>query len=297
MLLKQADYPLKLAYYDAMNGRYSLSDQQDRDYSTSRYGYSGEQQFVKMTAGYSHAVKLWDITLSFKSSAQYDVLVIHQRKICHYDIKNFKGNYYFKDSQLFSHYDNIITNPELQLDKAHHLLNEVAARHGYEVESYIVNINTDFHLKGIYNEKKWLFRGQLLHHLKRYQSFNRNYEDNIEMGKYLMNNHQPFIHLNQPIMTDFSLMQPGVKCQQCMAMLNLSERSHKKVSCPTCGKVYWLNEVVTSSVKELYYLKNKPITLSETLKWCDGVSRATVSRILNQHFKKDGHTKGAKYYL
>lgn len=298
MLLKAADYPYRLKFYEALSGRSELTKQQQKDYWSTKQGHVGEAEFVELLLKWDHVIILWDLTLvTDMKTSQFDVVVIYKGRIIHYDVKNYKGHYKLENGKLYSNADHLVTNPETQLLQAHRVLQWYAKQVGYTVESYIVNINVDFHLSSKDDDTRWLSRGRLMQHLTQYNASNVWLDNDQAVGEYLLQHHQPLKHLQQPVRIEGQVIASGIKCVKCKQVMHETIRSKKKVTCCYCGEVLPIHQLITENLKELYYLNNHSITLNDALKWCPGFSRITLSRSLNKEFKKEGHTKGAKYSL
>ncbi|TDL98248.1 NERD domain-containing protein [Macrococcus brunensis] len=296
MILKTAVQD-KLNYYLSLQERCMLDESQRSDFVRTELGYSGEQSFVEMVGDYG--VILWDATLSapYLGSAQFDVLLITGSKIIHYDIKNFKGQFRFAGGRLVSSYNRQYDNPKHQLERAHSILERLMQQSGYtgKVESYLVFINEHFHVSGALDDS-WLMRGQLQEHFKRYKkSVVQEYQ--LEIGRLLMDYNQPFDHLNQPIRVPFSEVQPGVRCPECRRLVRIDFNGKIYHECEKCRESVKVTEMLRASLDELYYVKGEPFTYREAMEWCGHPSRSTLQRLLNQHFIKSGHTKGATYSL
>ena len=287
----------KLNYYWSLEERCMLDESQHSDFVRTALGYSGEKTFVEMVKDYG--VVLWDVTLSapFLGSAQYDVLLITAGKLIHYDIKNFKGQFKFAEGRLVSSYNRHYHNPQHQLERAHAILEALMQQSGYhdKVESYLVFINEHFHVSGAV-DFSWLMRGQLHDHLKRYRK-SVIQDTQLEVGRLLIDYHHPFDHLNQPLRVPFTEVQPGVRCPECRKLGQIIYKGKIHHECAQCHKVIKITEMLRASLNELFYLKGEPFTYREALEWCGHPSRSTLQRLLNQHFTKVGHTKGATYSL
>lgn len=299
MILKDILRPKSIHYYSALKNRSHMTVEQQDDYVTQFYGYIGEMQFVDLLRNINSVV-LWDISLyhQYLKRAQFDVIVLYERKLIHYDVKNYKGHFHLQGNQLLEQYGKKLKQPDDQLFRAEEIMRKVFEEHGipYEIESYVVFINKDFYLAGEHRPH-WLTTGQLNRHLKRYMRTNHNIEENIEVGNFLMCQHDPKQNVNLPVKADINDIKRGIKCSECLQLQSVTYEKKKYHHCSACGKKFSMHSLLFHNLQELYYLKGEPFTLKEAVEWCDYPPRTSVHRILKKYFVKMGHTKGATYEL
>ncbi|TDM12115.1 nuclease-related domain-containing protein [Macrococcus lamae] len=299
MLLKSCELPYRLKYYQSLSGRASMSRKQIKDQAIYQAGYHGECLFAEMIRSYEHATVLWDITLSNeKGESQFDFIVIHDYSVFHYDIKNFKGKYQQNGDILVSQTGYNVKRPDMQLSCAHNVLEAAVKSYDwqYEVESYLVFINETFYFEGV-RSPHWLYRSLLKQHLAAYENSHLMLSRNKQLGQFLINNHQPNVHLDVPIKTAFSEVADGLKCPLCLKKITITFDGKKYYSCPICKKVVSGKELLLSNLCDLYYLKGAPFSIREAESWCNSPSRTTLKRLLKANFKSTGQKKAVRYYL
>ncbi|TDM12251.1 nuclease-related domain-containing protein [Macrococcus lamae] len=301
MLLKSRLLSEKLHYYHALSGRTRFTANQLEDFHTHFNGYKGEQEFVQLVKSFSDAIILWDLNIrsKFKGSAQFDVIIIHQNTVIHYDIKNYKGQFTMRDGSLVNDFGRDFKNPDHQLIRAHHILEDVVHHYDnqYVIESYIVFINNQFHLRGNTDNPRWLFRSILNNHLKKYSHSNFMLDDNQSLGHHLIKVSHPELNINPLERTSFSMEMIGLKCLYCDTLIREVTTKVKYYKCESCGKNEVIRLITFKSLSDLYYLKGEPFTITEAIEWCEGVSRASISRVLATNFKKIGSSRATKYHL
>lgn len=299
MILKDVIRPENVHYYSALKNRSHMTAEQQDDYITQFYGYIGEMQFLDLLRE-MNGVVLWDLSLyhQYLKRAQFDIIVLFERRLIHYDVKNYKGNFQLEGSQLQEQYGKKYKQPDDQLFRAEEIIGKILKEHHipYEVESYVVFINQDFHLSGE-SKQHWLMTGQLTRHLKQYMSVNHHIEENIKVGEFLISQHNPKKNVNLPVRTAFDNVRRGVKCPECLQLQAITYDKKKYHRCTACGETLPIHLLLRHNLQELYYLKGGAITLKEALEWCDQPPRTSVHRVLKKYFVKSGHTKGATYVL
>ncbi|KAA1042373.1 NERD domain-containing protein [Macrococcus equipercicus] len=301
MLLKTRSIPQKIHYYNALHNRTPLSDNQREDYHTHFKGYEGEKQFIRLLSEFPDAVVLWDLTFrsKYKGMAQFDIIVIHGNTVTHYDIKNYKGIFTMNDRLLVNSYGRNFKNPDDQLSRAHHILEDVIAQSGerYIIESYLVFINEYFHLRSNNDNPRWLFRSMVHSHLKKFREPNLLIEDNKSLGSYFLAANMPELDFNPIERSEFSMQMKGMKCLHCNYMIKAITSRTKYHTCTNCGSSTAIKRITFHNLRDLYHLKGDAFTINEAMEWCCGISRASISRVLAEHFKKTGLSKATKYYL
>lgn len=299
LILKNIVRPENVHYYAALKNRSEMSSEQQDDYVTKFYGYIGEMQFFNLVSS-MNGVVLWDVSLyhPYLKRAQYDVIVLFERRLIHYDVKNYKGSFQIEAGQMKEQYGKKYKTPDDQLFRAEEIMRKILNEHGipYEVESYVVFINQDFHLVGE-SPSHWLMRGQLSRHLKQYKHTNYNVEENKKVASFLLSQHNPKKNVDSPVRTPFSDINRGMKCPECLALQPVTYEKKKYHQCSHCGASYSFHSLLTHNLQELFYLKGEAFTLKEALEWCGNPPRTSVHRILKKYFVKQGHTKGAAYVL
>lgn len=125
-------------------------------------GVEGENRFFGMPS--DHNVKLRDLTLELNGRAQYDIIVICNQKVFHFDIKNFSGTYKLQNEHFISKRGNVHTDLLSQLTRAETILQNFSHHHQfhYKVIGRIVFINTNFRLKQYNGSDKILFTISLI---------------------------------------------------------------------------------------------------------------------------------------
>ena len=289
----------KLRYYLALDGRSKMNDQQIADYQKEQAGFQGEYDFEQFIKKYDETVVISGVYFKkrYVGEAQFDFIVIHRNKITYYEIKNFKGVYQMNQQVFIGEIGNYVKNPDVQLEAAYKVLDAILKeiRCPYQFERYIVFIHPNYFFKGDTNKTTWLFRSTLEKHLKQYDSYNNNLEENIQLAKHLKKISLSLNHY-QPIKTPFSMEMKGTLCPKCRRKIKEKEKDMRFIHC-TCGAKYSNKQLIISNLRDLYTLKEESFNMNEAVEWLMIYNRKIIWRVLDQYFKKTGTLKGMKYYL
>lgn len=298
MILKPLEPSFKLKYYQALLHRTHLTTQQQSDYQTCLSGYQGEQTFLNMIQPFKEILIICDINMiSAIGEAQFDFLVIFNQTITHFDVKNYKGTYRIEDGAFKNQYNNNVKNPDIQLSRAHNILQNII--HPYyphiKIHSYNVFINDQYFFKGDTNNEKWIFRSMLNHYLKQYQKQNIFPEEDFHLATFILKNQAEQSHYQQPVKTPFHWDMKGLKCPTCLNSIQLLERNKNTYTCNHCHTKHTVKSIIKHNLKELYILKGDAFTTKEATKWCEHIPLRTLQRVLNACFINQSSYKGSKY--
>src|SRR5699024_9976668 len=149
------DYPRKsraVQHLQYVRHRTALSKEDETSLYRGLQGFEGEWKFAtlleqKLQKAY---IVLHDILLEQGNSHfQMDCLIIHDSAIYLLDIKNFQGDYVYKDNQLYNlHSKKKIKNPFHQIQRCEDLFREFLYTHklSYTIHSHIIFNHPSFTL-------------------------------------------------------------------------------------------------------------------------------------------------------
>ncbi|GGB00994.1 NERD domain-containing protein [Macrococcus hajekii] len=242
----------KMNDYQILKKRQPLSIEQKDDFYSVYYGYSGEQSFAELLPAVSIVRDLHVRSIS-KGLAQFDIIVVHDQTVTHYDIKNYKGQFTVQNHGLTNQYGKYFKNPDDQLDRAHYILEEYVRRFNphYQVESYVVFINEGFHFSGDNRNPKWLFRSMLSSHLQQYADERFMAFENAALCHYLQGVASPPLNINPIQRSPFNMNMKGLRCN-CGTYISEQLYGKKKTYCPVCEQLYTTRKVVFNNSLELY---------------------------------------------
>ncbi|WP_239732865.1 nuclease-related domain-containing protein [Mammaliicoccus sp. P-M55] len=98
-------------YLKSIIGRAELSDNLFNKVQNKSSGNDGERYFNAILNCMEHIVYINDFQFTLNNQVQIDMLVIDDRAIYLFEIKNYKGIYYLEDTFFKNNYGNSITSP------------------------------------------------------------------------------------------------------------------------------------------------------------------------------------------
>lgn len=289
---------MKKNYYSVIGsliGRTYISPQDIQKYETYKKGKEGERKFLEILNSIDQLEFIYDLQLQSTQNYQFDFIVITDKIIYQFEIKNYFGKYEFNNGNLICDNGFVIKYPLAQLDRNDYILNKVLDKLDIErtIKSYIIFINGNFSMKGKIDEETIILPNQL--NKVRHLLNNNNSPNNSIIKTTLQNLHTPFEDdYHQYPNYEFNKLKPGIRCTQCNNIIDTPLKNKKKIiTCTNCFNEIPRKELILNTLDELMYLKGAPFNMKEARKWCNGVHRNTLSYIMKGHFKMitQGNTK------
>lgn len=306
MLLKKftnPQLPTEIKSLQLLKPRFLLSDKFIRQKEQLYTGYQGEVIFyncLKETVP-SSAIIVNNLTMSYDHSPfQIDSLLILDNKIYLFEVKNYKGEFIIEEDKWFNARNkNEISNPFNQLSRTRYLFDKLLQQQfTFKLEPYLVFINDEFTLYHAPMNNRIVYPTQLprfLQSLSHY-SFKRE-SHHHKLVQYLIENDiSDTIAYNKPSYT-FQQLKKGIFCRKCGSQLE--RYNEKNVVCKFCQETYRNNNIIANSIEELLLLfPEKKITTDLVYQWTKGfVSKMTIRRFLNKHFKRKGTNRNTHYVI
>ena len=281
----------------SLNGRMQLSADDKQHYLNLKKGFEGEVKFDALTSNLdSKFYILNDLLLkSNNTTFQIDSLLITQALIFINEIKNFEGDYYYKDEGFYILKNNKeITNPFHQLQRCETLLRQLLQKQGFNlpIEGNLIFIHPEFFLYHAPQNKQIIHSPQLPRFIKslgaRPSNLNGNHR---KIADFLLSAHITDSPFSQVPAYEYDGLRKGCDCSVCGSFdLVCGDR---KVRCNSCGAEELIELAVLRCVEEINLLfPNKRITTNMIHEWCKVVdSKKTIRRILLKHYILNGHGK------
>ncbi|MCR2821860.1 nuclease-related domain-containing protein [Lederbergia panacisoli] len=299
MIIKQRVESKELNVYRILNSRKVLSDEDAAHLARLEKGYEGEVIFDKRVERLSKEwLVLNDMQLEINHSEfQIDSVIIAQKPILLFEIKNFEGDYYIKDDQWYYNNGTKIQNPVSQLERSEVLLQRLLRDHGYNtpIESYLIFVNPGFHLYNAPQNLPIIFPTQL----------NRFFDKLNKIPSSMSARHQKLAHKLISLhkkesrfkkMPEYSYgeLRKGFRC--CCYSFNI-ESKKSLIVCKNCGSTEDIESAILRSVDEYSLLfQDEKITTNAIYEWCMGIkARGTIRRILLKNYIQMGNTKSSYY--
>ncbi|WP_313466736.1 nuclease-related domain-containing protein, partial [Carnobacterium sp.] len=136
MIIKKRTKPLLLQMLESLNYRTVLSASEKRDYYNQLKGYKGEVEFDSYLEKVQFdCLILNDLLLKEQGKmVQIDSLVLVGDTIYLYEVKNYSGNYDYKDDALHAQSGFVVTDPLTQIHNSQPFLYNLVRKLGYRME-------------------------------------------------------------------------------------------------------------------------------------------------------------------
>ena len=258
MIIKPCIPSKELLFFRSLNARLELSQKDHHHYVVLEKGFKGEKNFNLLLENYpTECLILNDLSLEKNTTLfQIDTLLIAPKKIYHFEIKNFEGDYFIDKDIWYSTSTKIeIVNPLSQLERSRSLLRRLLQDLGstLSLESYLIFINPQFMLYHAPINSSIIFPTQLDRFMKKLNLSSSfiNGSHNILSDK-MISQHKtdcPFSRIPHYTYDD---LQKGIICPECHSFL--SKYKEMNLICETCGNVENWEIAVLRSVEELKLL-------------------------------------------
>lgn len=287
MYLNDRNAPPELLHYSALSKRMVLNAEDKRKLKIYESGFFGECLYDKIfdEVGHDNLYVFRGIYLvAGKSGAQYDCIIISNDTIIVNEIKNYSGEYHYRDDRLIRNNEVVPDNPFTQVDRAIGKLYGIFrnVKVNVDIKGKVIFPNDDFRL---YSEDTSIWKNVVIRmDLKKYF---RQFKDSYNTEKtdrlvYIINAHtkeNPYFNGSSNV----SRLRKGLYCGECESF-DL-EKGRFQLTCIKCGTIE-SNEThllrAMSDHKFIYY--NRPLTKRSMLELIGYTFHEnTVYRALQKH--------------
>ncbi len=283
---------------ESLIGRTSIKQQDIQKYETYKKGKEGENKFLELLSCIENVEYIYNLQLRNNQDYQYDFIVITDKIIYQFEIKNYYGSYEFKNGNLIGQSGFIIKYPTAQLERNEYYLELLIKRLNIQrmIKSYLVFINENFKLTGKVNNDLIILPTQLnkVKHLIRNENPQQNHLINTSLQKL----NSPFEdEYHQYPKFKFENINPGIRCTHCKNIISETlKEKQKMITCNFCFSRISRKKLILKTLEELLCIKGEPFTMREARKWCNGIHRNTLSYIMKEEFKVKMKNKTKVYY-
>lgn len=293
--------PKELLILRYLNIRMMLLDQDRKNLYNAEKGLEGEVKFDQLTEQLqSEGIVINGLLLKLDNHFfQIDTVIIFQKTIYLFDVKNYEGDYQFEAKQLrYIKTGKIIKDPFIQLQRCETMFRQLLQELGYNfnVEAFLVYINPMFTMYQAPLNPSVIFPSQvdrLMQQLNKVPStLNGGHEKfadlliSLDLGDYPYTE-QPKYEYNQ--------LKKGVIHPCCYGFMETV--NYMRLRCHTCGYEESVESAVLRSVEEFKILfPDRKITTPAIHEWCKVVkSRRTIRRILQKYYHPCGKGRYCYY--
>ncbi|MBT2729940.1 NERD domain-containing protein [Bacillus sp. ISL-75] len=293
MPFKARTVPGKLIILRILNKRMDQTVDEKKYYLYQEKGFEGEVQFDLLTEKIqSECYILNDLLLNVNNTTfQLDTTIIFQKKISFFEVKNYEGDYCFRNGRFETLAEKEIKNPLDQLRRSKSLLRQLLQKHGYNlpIEGYVVYINPRFTLYQAPVNEPIIYPTQLdalMENLNAQPS--KLTTKHKKIAEKLVSLHQMDASFIQVPAYNFDQVKKGITCKECSSFSMFVQG--KKIVCGDCRCEEVVESAVLRMVDEIKLLfPDRKITTNLVHEWCVLVeSKKRISRILERIFKRVG---------
>ncbi|OFL48705.1 hypothetical protein HMPREF2767_07385 [Nosocomiicoccus sp. HMSC067E10] len=286
---------------DALKWRMDLTNEQLYYLENLTRGYSGEEEFkgFLMNLVGESACILTDFTFSVDGVVrQIDALVVFRNAIFIFEVKNYHGDYLFRDGDFYNtKFTSKVRSPLEQLDNTVILFNRLTQKVGITlpIKSYVVFIGKDFHLYESPRGLNIIMRGQLKKFLN---ELRLKYQHADQGTKKLVESIYQFRHLEErrlDINYSYESLKKSLFCIDDGGEIILNNRTYYE--CQKCNGKTPIEAVVLQAIKDFQTLfPEMKITISNLYNFTgEKISRYHYRKVLNSHYQRVGNGRGVQY--
>lgn len=295
MFYKLRTKPSEISILKSLYNRLQLPNPNQQTHFNLQKGYEGEIQFDNlMEALKCDCAVINDLLLKVNNQTfQIDSLLILNNQMYVFEIKNYEGDYIFKEDRFFQKNkpQNEISNPLIQLTRTESLLRQLLNKYNLSipVNSFVIFINPKFTLFQSSSDKPFIFASQLerfMENLNLVQSkLNEKHRGLAEKLISLNIDENPY---NRLPTYQYKDLRKGITCSVCCSFL--VEVRNSKCVCMDCGHEEKVKAAVIRSVEEFKSLfPNEKITTNKMFEWCEIIApKRKIQRILKANYVKVG---------
>lgn len=301
-VIKEREKSKLLKGMDALSRRMSLEPKDKNYYNSLVLGYEGEVFFdrkVKETIS-KEALYIADLLIDVNGkSAQIDALLITDKCIYVFEIKNYSGEYTYNENDLQNSNGYLISNPVDQLKRSLTLLTQLLKQWNVSIpiSGKVVFVNQSFTLFMKEAHDNIILPTQLNSFLVNLNGQANSLSSTSRViGKRLLNiNKKEVLYQKQLPLYNYSELKKGIKCIQCNSF-NIMQTQRSCV-CQDCRQQMRLSDCILSAIDEYRVLNHqKQLKTVDIYEWSGRkISKYKISNILKSHYKKVGNGQ-ATYY-
>lgn len=286
--------PPQLEYLEEVHGRTHLTESDRRKYFNLKLGYEGERKVYNYLNQFKQGVCIWDVRLDICGEVQYDFFVIVNGKIFVLEIKNFYGNYTFKEGNLKSESGFVWRDVFSQSSNGRDKFEAFCLEHKihYKIINEVIFVNDTFNVINEVNDIKF-YNMSTIESLAKYMCSFEITEEDVAIGELIVNHHIERSKNEQNNYYPYENMTRGLKCPECHRFLKVERSAKKKVKC-TCGHIMNKSDAILEAFRKIEMLKRDSVSASEIGEWID-VSSTRIRKVLNDNCYKIGENKGRRY--
>ncbi|WP_414043314.1 nuclease-related domain-containing protein [Macrococcus sp. EM39E] len=294
MFIKIAAKPPQLVYLEEVHGRTHMTETDRRKYYNLKIGYEGEKKVYDYLNQFKQGVCIWDVRLDISGEIQYDFFVIVNGIIFVLEIKNYYGNYTYKDGNLKSESGFVSRDVFSQSSNERDKFEAFCFEHNihFKIVNEVVFVNENF--KVINNVEGIKFHNMIaIENLAKYMCSFEITDEDIAIAELIIKHHIEKSKNEQKDYYPYDKMTRGLKCPECHRFLKVERSAKRQIVC-SCGHKMSKTEAICEAFEKIEMLKRDSVTATEVCEWVD-ISTTRIRKVLNEYCYKIGENKGRKY--
>lgn len=301
MLMKERKKSNTYLILESLNSRMNLTYEDKMNYQKQVKGFEGECLFDHhINHAKQKGLIINDLLLSTKNTFyQIDSILIMNQHLHIYEIKNYTGNYVYKDNHLVSESGYTIQNPINQVNRKKTYLHNLLLNMGYPytISTFVSFMNPNFYIYSLPPTESILFQGQLNNYFDGLAQENKLLKpdkQDIELAKHLVSRHQEDYRSTHLPSYTFEDLKKGIICHRCFSF-EFTKTKYTRC-CTSCGYKESVTDAIYRSILELQLLFPEIKITSHTVQiWCGIIySDYHICKALNLNFTR--HSKGPKTF-
>ncbi|SFM46959.1 Nuclease-related domain-containing protein [Gracilibacillus orientalis] len=298
--MKQRQKPYELQIYEALLYRKVFSSEEMRKYRILQKGYEGELQFDRCVENLpGEYLRLRDLWLPHRYKFfQIDYGLIINNTFFLYELKNYKGEFFYENDKLYLTSGKEIDDPLTQLARADSLLHQLLQELDIHIpiQSAVIFVNPEFTLLQAPRKSNIILPSQLNRYLQQLYTDSRVDPICYKIAKKLKQVALPQSPFQQLPDFSFTELKKGLRCQSCRQLE--TKIDGKMCVCDHCGEKEQSQSAILRNMEELQFLfPQLKLTTAVAQTWMGIESKKRILYVLNKYFYKKGKKKGSYYII
>lgn len=300
MFLNSRTKPKELKFYEALNRRCRLSQEEERKLAVLRKGYEGEREYDSVfdEAGHENLLIYRDVWMKIEDATlQIDALIITENSLIVNEIKNYSGFYSFDNDGWMIRDVQISADPLAQASRTGNKLLKLRylLQQNFSRQFKVIFVNPDFNLEAAPGyDRNIIKRSTLRHYMK---NLNKMYAG---PQAYEMSEQIKEFFIDDPMILpeiDINRIRLGNYCFNC-GSFSLEMRKFYAV-CRACGSKETLEKMFVRGLMDYSFIFwNEPMTSSKIGTFLmDSLKPRTIRRMMNTYCHKSGDSRSTSYKI
>ncbi|MGX7395132.1 nuclease-related domain-containing protein [Carnobacterium mobile] len=280
--------PVSLKIMESLAKRGELTPKERQYLQQLQKGFAGERVFDQMSTQLSkNCLIMNDLLLrpDASNAFQIDSLILTNKAIYLYEIKNYSGEYCYGEEMLLKLPNFKVSNPliQVQTTKNKLILFLKELQYDIDVKAYVTYVNPEFTLFNAPRRENILLPTQLNKHFTTLenQSIPLTAFHKKIAADFAAHQIEPTPFKNDIPNYSFSDLRKGICCEKCNSFH--LELQRIKYHCCSCMYERSINSALLASIKEYQLLfPDNNLNTEMLFRWCNkAVTKKRIRRVLN----------------